>query len=54
VVIDRNNNPMLDLQRRAIRMQGCRSAWDNRWLERFWTAVSMCAQRGQNIIEFLK
>jgi transposase len=34
--------------------QGTRSDWGNRWLERFWSVLSTCEQRGKNVMIFLK
>jgi hypothetical protein len=34
--------------------QGTRSDWGNRWLERFWSVLSTCEQRGKNVMVFLK
>ena len=34
--------------------QGTRSDWGNRWLERFWSILSTCEQRGVNVMTFLK
>lgn len=34
--------------------QGTRSDWGNRWLERIWSVLSTCAQRGRNVMIFLQ
>ena len=34
--------------------QGTRSDWGNRWLERIWSVLSTCEQRGINVMSFLK
>ena len=34
--------------------QGTRSDWGNRWLERFWSVLTTCEQRGTNVMSFLK
>jgi hypothetical protein len=33
---------------------GTRSDWGNRWLERFWSVLSTCNQRGMNVMMFMK
>lgn len=33
--------------------QGTRSDWGNRWLERFWSVLATCRQRGHNLLSFL-
>jgi transposase len=34
--------------------QGTRSDWGNRWLERFWSVLSTCEQRGKNVMVFMQ
>ena len=34
--------------------QGTRSDWGNRWIERIWSVLSTCEQRGVNVMSFLK
>jgi len=34
--------------------QGTRSDWGNRWLERFWSVLATCEQRGMNVMSFLQ
>jgi transposase len=33
--------------------QGSRSEWGNRWMERFWSILTTCAQQGKPVIDFL-
>jgi hypothetical protein len=33
--------------------QGTRSEWGNRWMERFWSILTTCAQQGKPVIDFL-
>ena len=34
--------------------QGTRSDWGNRWLERIWSVLATCEQRGKNVMMFLQ
>jgi transposase len=34
--------------------QGTRSDWGNRWMERFWSVLSTCEQRGKNVMVFMQ
>jgi transposase len=60
--IESNIPPTNNLAEQTIRKvvidrkvtQGARSDWGNRWLERFWSVLATCEQRGANVTSFLK
>jgi hypothetical protein len=60
--IDADIAPTNNLAEQSIRQvvidrkitQGTRSDWGNRWQERIWSVLSTCAQRGTNVLTFLR